>query len=222
MNKLKLQISNGEKNYEFEYKELISELKTKEISVSIDTLDIGKLSLGRLLKLRYIDNDLEMICNDAQIIKFQIDQNDDKKTYVKFKFKSYTANKTSYKILNDTVEHLLYNTTTNFIALNLERQAGHTSTLLRLLNKHDDAILIVKSHELKQRALELISQYELYNIRKDNIIVVVDGVNLERLFEGIKFSEVFIDTYSLFSRTTIEKIIYFTKYKSGIRYICLG
>lgn len=221
MSNIKLKITQDTGTNIIECHEEISDISS--ISFKINSNDVSKLMLGKILKLSYITHDMETVYNDSEIIKFQIDSNDDSVAYVKFKYKILTVSKTKYKLLKETVDNL-FNTHSNFIALDLGRQSGHTSTLLWMMNWHDDAILVVRNQSAKSHVLQLISDYKFYNIRKNNIKVVSDCVDIHNLFAGMKYSKIFIDDYSLFSKDILQKIVDCTRYSSNneVRYLCLG
>lgn len=201
--------------------EMICDLRM--ISVRVNKNAVNNLLLSLTYTLEYEYNDLITKCYNARIVKYQVDSDDENSVFIKFAYSEAVVTKSKYKILKDTVESLMNNSDSRLICLNLDRQAGHTSTLLWLMDKNPNAILVVKSNELKNRAMNMARDLR-YKVTNKNIVVINEGVNIPSLFEGSKFDMILIDDFSFFTKNCIEKIIYHTRRENGdkVRYVCLG
>lgn len=202
--------------------ELICDIR--ELSIKTRKDNIKHIMLGSQFNLKYVKDDLQTMCEDAVINKFQVDTENSEYVFVRFEFKSSVVTKSKYKVLMDTVEYLLDNVDTNMISINLNRQAGHTTTLLKLMNKHPDAVLVLISFEAKNNIKNKINQLQLYDIHDKNIVVINEGANIPALFQGKKYNKVLIDDFSSFTKNCVEKIFFHTKRNDdgAIRYVCLG
>jgi hypothetical protein len=194
----------------------------KAVSAQVSLSDIKNLFLGQTYELEYEYDDLVTKCYKAKIVKYQIDDEFPSRSFIKFIYESTVVSKSKFKVLKETVSTLLNGSESRLICLNLDRHAGHTSTLLWLLNKDPDAILLVQTLDLKERAKRLAHELQLYDVRTSNIVVVNDKTDLSSLFEGRKFSKILIDDFSLFTKTRIGQIFYNTRYDESVRYVCLG
>lgn len=224
MKNVKLIATSDENSFVIDCYEMLFDLNHMSIRTTLECIE--GLPITDIYTLEYHTEDNIIICNNARIIKYQFDFDNQNSAFVKFFHNDPMKKNNKFKLLKDTVENLLNNSDSRIISVNLDRRAGHTSTALWLMQKNPKAILIVKNERAKHYAIDLADQLG-YEVDKNNIIIMYDGVYLPELFVSRKFDMVLIDDLSIYSKETIEKIIYHTSFSShsdptNIRYVCLG
>lgn len=199
-----------------------SELYYDSTKVSCKLINFNKknLHLDGVYKLEFTYGDLITTCENARMSAYQLCIDDEDVCFIKFRFDSSKVRKNKFKILYDTVKSLFNDIDNKFIVLNLGRHAGHTTTLLKLLDETPNSVLIVNQRELKYNYLRRCSQLNLPNVTDRNVVAINSVKDVQTKFLGQKYDVVFIDNYSYLSKDVLHSLP--SPEYNNIRYVCLG